>query len=163
MMRSQALNYDTHAASVLSGLECLEPGRAIQSQKDEADINTIVKRFGITGMVPQGLKAPKVGDFDGIFDFQTAMNAIVEADRSFMQLPADTRSRFGNDPGRFVDFCTEQNDDGSLKNRDELVRLGLSLPADVPPEVAPMRVEVINDGFFSQKSGDAPKASGSKP
>jgi len=94
-----------------------------QHYKEECDINTIVARFGLTGEVPQGYKAPMSGDFTGVNDFHTAMNAVKEAEASFMQLPAHLRKRFGGDPQELMRFL----DDG--KNRDEAVKLGL-----VPPK-----------------------------
>jgi len=94
-----------------------------QSAKEECDINVIVARFGLTGQIPQGYKPPMSGDFTGVNDFHTAMNAVKEAEASFMQLPAHLRKRFGGDPQelmRFLDYG---------KNRDEAVKLGL-----VPPK-----------------------------
>lgn len=53
------------------------------------------------------------------------MNALIAADDSFMELPADLRARFDHNPGKFVDFCSD------AKNRDELIKLGLvPKPAD---------------------------------
>lgn len=117
----------------------------VQSGKDEADINTIVRRFGVTGTAPQNIRAPLLNDFDGIFDFQSAMNAMTDARNSFMALDADTRARFNNDPHRFVNFCSEVDDKGDLVNLAEMRKIGLAVPAAPPPEVPPpMRVEVVN-------------------
>lgn len=112
-------NYDRRKASVDSGLECRDGSRTVQSMAEEADINTLVKRFGLTGKMPVGVVAPSYADFDEIFDFQTAMNAVLRADRAFLQLPADVRYRFANDPHRFVEFCSDE------KNAAELNKLGL--------------------------------------
>ena len=49
---------------------------AVQSQRDEADINTIVRRFGLSGELPQGVRAPTYGDFEDIVDFQAAGAAL---------------------------------------------------------------------------------------
>lgn len=40
-----------------------EPTMTDQSQANETDINVIVKRFGISGQVPQGNAQPMYGDF----------------------------------------------------------------------------------------------------
>ena len=40
---------DMDEASVEAGLECKDDSLAVQSQRDEADINTIVRRFGLSG------------------------------------------------------------------------------------------------------------------
>lgn len=120
-------NYDTMEASDASGLECLEPTLAQQHERDECDINTIVRRFGLTGELPNGVRAPSYGDFTEATDYHTAMNAVIAANNSFMQLPADVRARFNNDAGAFVDFCSDD------KNRDEAKKLGLIVGSSSEP------------------------------
>ena len=122
-------NYDTDQASLESGLSCDDPSLTHQSFAEECDINTIVRRFGLTGELPTALRLPTYQDFEGVFDFQTAMHAIMQAEDAFMALPADLRARFGNDAARFVDFCS------APENADELVRLGL---AEKPKGVSPV-------------------------
>lgn len=90
-----------------------------QSFKEESDINTIVRRFGLTGQLPTDLRVPIDGDFTNVPDFRTAMQMIVEARESFDQLPANLRARFHNDATEFVEFVSDDN------NRDEAVKLGL--------------------------------------
>lgn len=121
-MRS-AYNYDRRKASVDAGLRCEDPSLAQQSQKSESDINVIVKRFGLTGQMPSGVRAPQFGDFTQVGDFRDAMDAIIAAENSFMQMPADVRKRFGNDPQSFLEFCS------SADNLDEMRKLGLAVPA----------------------------------
>lgn len=124
-------NYDTNEASDASALSCSEPSLAQQSGKEEADINTIVRKFGLTGQLPDNVRMPTYGDFSDVVDYHTAMNAVVTAQRSFDALPADIRTRFNNDPGAFVDFCSDD------KNRDEAIKLGLITPAGSFSEPAP--------------------------
>jgi len=117
-----AHNYDRNAESDASALICPEPTRAQQQFKDETDINTIVKRFGITGKVPVSPLPPSYGDFSGVSDFHTAVNAIASAHEAFDALPSHVRARFQNDPGAFVDFTLNPS------NRAELEKLGLLVP-----------------------------------
>jgi phage internal scaffolding protein len=112
-------NYDTNLASEESALYCEDPSRTKQSFKEECDINTILKRFNITGQLPVGPLQPQYGDFSGVFDYQTALNAVIAAQDSFNALPATLRNRFANDPAAFVDFCSDES------NREEMIRLGL--------------------------------------
>ena len=112
-------NYDTNLASEESALYCEDPSRTKQSFKEECDINTILKRFNITGQVPVGPLQPQYGDFSGVIDYQTALNAVIAAQDSFNALPATLRNRFANDPAAFVDFCSDES------NREEMIRLGL--------------------------------------
>lgn len=125
-----AYNYDTDEASAQSGLVCNEPTKAQQQFKEECDINTIVRRFGVTGMVNASTKVPTYGDFTGVSDYHQAMNVVAQANTAFHELPAHLRYKFGNDPGRLVDFL--ENED----NRKEAEELGLlNRKIDVSPEV----------------------------
>jgi phage internal scaffolding protein len=112
-------NYDTMEASNASALSCEDPSLAQQHARDESDINTIVKRFGLTGQLPDNVRTPTYGDFEDATDYHTALNAVRAADAAFMQLPADIRTRFNNDAGAFVDFVADDS------NRAEAEKLGL--------------------------------------
>lgn len=141
-------NYDRDLASAESGLLCEDESLAIQSEKENADINTIVRRFGLTGELPSDFKMPQSGDFIGVPDFHTAMNLIRATQEEFLKVPAEVRARFDNDPQRFMAFLEDD------ANRDEARKLGLLKPVDVVPE--PMPVRVISDpGAGNPASGTA--------
>lgn len=125
-------NYDRDAASDESGLDCKDPSLAQQSARDETDINVIVKKFGLTGHMPQGLRIPRYGDFDQVDDFRVAYEMVAMADHAFLQLPAEVRVKFNNDPAAFVNFCEDP------KNLDELRKMGLAItPTPVPGQSIP--------------------------
>lgn len=111
-------NYDVDELSSATGLVC-GPSLTHQEFKDECDINTIVRDFGLTGHVPTAARAPVYADFTGIDDYQSALHSISAAQASFLSLPAAVRERFANDPGAFVDWCSDD------RNYDEAVKLGL--------------------------------------
>lgn len=118
--------------------------RTLQSQAEEADINVIVARFIKTGQVPSVRDVPSAMVFTEVFDFQSAMNAVLAAQNAFSDLPAEVRYRFGNSPQAFLAFCEARNDDGSLTNLEEMRKLGIAKLADkVEPEKV-MKVEVVN-------------------
>lgn len=132
MMRN-AYSYDREEASYESGISFSEPSRAVQSQRDQADINVIVRRFGVTGVASQSLKIPLKDQFLEVGSYHEAMNLLRETKDAFLKVPAAIRSRFSNDPSKFVDFCSdpaniqelrelglavnEENSDGSRKSR----------------------------------------------
>lgn len=124
-----AFNYDRDAASQESGLLCEDPSRTQQSFAEECDINTICRRFGVTGMLPQNVAPVLDSAFHEIFDYQSALNVMRQADESFMTMPAHVRARFHNDAGEFVDFVSDED------NRYEAIKLGLVMPppVDAPP------------------------------
>ena len=83
-----AFNYDADEVSAETGLSCSEPTMAQQQFRDEADINIIMERFGRTGELIAPARMPQYGDFNGVTDYHTAMNAVIEAQASFDGLPA---------------------------------------------------------------------------
>lgn len=124
MMQVQFLrapgNYDVDVASDESGLFC-DPDEGVTQQQfaEECDINVIVGRFGLTGELPEVAHAPVSGDFSGVFDYQSALNAVLKAEEGFMEFPGELRARFNNDPQRLMEFLDNP------ANREEAIKLGL--------------------------------------
>lgn len=116
-------NYDTDAASNESGLACEEPTLAQQHYKEECDINTILQKFSISGILPEAPLSPRYGDFSGIGDYHTALNRVLAAQDEFEALPAPIRARFENDPAKLIEFLEDEN------NRPEAEELGLVVKA----------------------------------
>jgi phage internal scaffolding protein len=132
-------NYDRDAATNESGLACEEPSLAQQHYKDECDINTILEKFNITGLLPEQTLSPRYGDFTGIGDYHTALNRVIAAQDEFEALPAQIRARFENDPAKLIEFLEDEN------NRPEAEQLGLvdkgaaevvEAPKNTPEKVA---------------------------
>ncbi|AXH76655.1 MAG: internal scaffolding protein [Microviridae sp.] len=90
-----------------------------QSQKADADINTIMARYQSTGELPV-INAAEANFLDvSEMDFRTHMDAVREANAMFAQLPSKIRDRFGNDPGAFLGFVEDED------NLPEIAKLGL--------------------------------------
>lgn len=107
-------------------------GRTQQHQKDEADINQIMRKFQKTGLVNHLAKGhPSYGDFTVVTDYQTALEQVEQAHQSFMALPANIRRRFSNNPGELVAFMSDEN------NREEGEQLGLFPKKAKPVEAEP--------------------------
>jgi phage internal scaffolding protein len=135
-------NYDVDKVSDETGLACSDPSLAQQNFKDETDINYIVRQFGLTGELPGKPLSPQYGDFTGVLDYHSAVNAVLAAQDDFMELPAQLRSRFNNDPAELIDFL------GKEENREEATKLGLvaakpiSEPSETPVgEVKPAEAQ----------------------
>lgn len=86
-------------------LFCSDPSLAIQSQKDEADINKIVRDFGVTGRVSAPVRLPEYGDFTGISDYRAALDAVRAAEAAFLEVPSKIRAEFNHDPGAWAAVC----------------------------------------------------------
>jgi phage internal scaffolding protein len=114
-------NYDMLKASDEAGLKCVDASLTQQSFAEEADINTIVNRFLKSGVLPDAVRMPQYVDYEGVFDFQSAMNVVRQADENFMRMDAKVRARFHNSPQEFLEFFADP------ANREEAVRLGLAV------------------------------------
>lgn len=141
-------NYDVDVASDDAGISFKgDEGLTQQSFREECDINVIVKRFGLTGELPENLRMPVSGDFTGVSDFQTAMNLVVEAQAQFMTVPAEIRERFNHDPAKLIAFLENPN------NKDEAIKLGLvNAPAEKTRDV----VQAV-DELAAKMVGGTPK------
>ena len=112
-------NYDTLKVSFSTALCCEDESLAQQQFRDETDINEILRRFNITGQLPDNVRVPHYGDFTGVSDYQSALNAVISANESFMALPAETRAIFNNNPQELLEFVSSES------NRDRAIELGL--------------------------------------
>lgn len=95
--------YDAVEVSDATGLDTGSETIVQQHYGEEVDINTIVRRFGVTGALPLGPEGPAIyGDFTGITDYESARDTIERANTAFMNLPADVRLKFDNDPAKLI-------------------------------------------------------------
>lgn len=128
----------------------IEPSMTQQSSLDECDINNIVHQAETTGFINHTNKmTPQWGDFGDSTDFQASLNYIQEATDAFMELPAEVRARFQNNPGALLDFIQDP------RNQDEAIKLGLAtrLPENEP--------EALPEASKSKKTSKQPDATAS--
>ena len=132
--------YDDHSIwSDVTGLACRDESLASQSAKDEADINVLVRRFGLDGGMPVGVRAPTFGDFSDLRSPHEMAQALVEAQAAFMSMPAGVRSEFDNDPHRFIAFCSDD------QNYDRMCDWGLLAPEAMQKRVQARRAAEAAD------------------
>lgn len=118
----------------LSAVACTaEEDMTVQGDRDEADINVMLKRFNVTGQIRTVNAKPLMGDFSEALDFQGALNRVREAEREFLNLPSELRAQLQNDPARFQGWLSNP------ENRAEAERLGL-IEKVRPVEPIPVRV-----------------------
>lgn len=112
---------------------CSGPSRAIQSAKDECDVNGIMRRFERTGLIDHvNRHSGGYGDFTNApQDYQSAVNQVLAAQDMFGRLPAGVRRQFRNDPGELLALVAEA-EAGDQVATDELVRLGLARARPAP-------------------------------
>lgn len=105
-------------------VDFFEPSMTDRSFKAECDINTIVSRCLTTGLMPQ-VEGGLYGDFADLPDnLQDSYALIHDAQERFMQLPANVRADFGNDPLAVISFLQDPS------NRQKAIEYGF---IDKPP------------------------------
>lgn len=124
-------NYNRDADARETSLICPEPTKAQQQFAEDSDINVLAERYNLTGEIPQNVRVPLPDEFIETVDYQQAQNVLVEADRAFMQMPANVRKEFDNDPGKFLAFVHDDN------NRKRAEELGIVNLPPAPPAPAP--------------------------
>jgi len=75
-----------------------------QHYKNDVDVNTIVRRFGVTGEMPVGRAQGVYADFAGIEDFEGASARVADAWKRFYALPPEVRAEFDNSPAELIRF-----------------------------------------------------------
>lgn len=120
-------NYDTAAASQEAAelVGDYGPSLTVAEHAIDADINVIMKRFGVTGKMPENVRLPQYGDFTQVGDYRSALEAVRSAQEAFMEIPADIRARFDNDPQNLLTFAADP------ANVPKLVELGLGKVKEV--------------------------------
>lgn len=95
------------------------PTLAQQHFQKECDINYMLQKFGATGVLPEQ-EGAFYGDFSNALDFQGAHDLVQSTMDQFLALPSKCRDRFGNDPGKFLDFVSDPG------NHSQFADLGLT-------------------------------------
>jgi len=122
--------YDADLLSTETGLDCRDETLTHQEFKEESDINTIIDRFGIGENPIEAQKwVTNVDISEAPDNYMDVMNQLNAARDQFMSLPARVRSRFENDPGKFVAFVSDRS------NLEEMYSLGLAVKPPVLPDI----------------------------
>ena len=121
-----------------AGTTCNDPSLTQQHFTEDADVNTIARRFGLDkGPLPNVPIDPRYyGDLSDVPDLRTALDLVRDAENRFNELTPRLRARFDNLPAKLWDFVNDP------ENWDEAVRLGLLQRPPEPPAEAP-HVETV--------------------
>lgn len=109
------------------------PSMTRQEFAEECDINGIMKRYERTGMIPGNPNfVPQYLDLTVTpANLMDCMNQMIDADQAFMSLPATVRKEFDNDSMRFVEYASNPDNLGRMRE------WGLA-PPEAPPEPIPL-------------------------
>lgn len=105
-------SYDPKAVSDELSIDFSDqPVLTQQHLKEEVDVNTIVRRFGLVPELPKWKGEGIYGDFTGITDFDSAVAKVYGVQQAFMGLPAELRDKFKNDPGELVRYASSVSEE----------------------------------------------------
>lgn len=126
-------NYDVNEASVVTGVECVEPTLARQEFKNDSDLNTMIRRFGV-----EVAQAPNWREFDATVipdNFMELQSILKEGVEAFNRLPSDIRAEHENNPEKFLNWVKEEQarlakaDREAAKAAKEVVETSVSTEA----------------------------------
>lgn len=134
---------DEHDAALRDATDIVnnEPSLTKQEFTDNADINIVMKRFGIDdgALLPQAADPRYYGDFTDATDLRESLDRTTNALERFNQLPAEIRRRFDHSPVELHRFIMDP------ANAEEAITLGLLHRDAAPPKPEPMQVVVVKD------------------
>lgn len=114
------------------GITFTEPSRTKQDFVDESDINNIMRRYAVDGVLPTGNAQEGVfADVSEFGDYRESLHRVMSAQETFNSLPSELRKKFDYDPQKMVDFILDP------ANREECIKYGFiesdsSLPTPLP-------------------------------
>lgn len=115
--RIQWDEYDTESEN--SGIVFTEPSMTMQEHAEDADINVIMKRFGVTDGSQLPYFASAAGIYGDISEFPQdpteIANILRDADLRFRALPAEIRQRYPSPEDLFTFLADDANADEARK------------------------------------------------
>lgn len=121
-----------------------------QNMLQETDVNYILKKYEKQQILTHvNNYMGDYGDFSDVPDYKTGLERLMAAQDMFMSLPAVIRDRFGNDPGKYIEFATNP------ENLPELRKMGLAPPEAEAPK--PQLVQVVEPPEGGKPPSKKPK------
>jgi phage internal scaffolding protein len=96
-----------------------KPTKTQQHEANNMNINEIMSRYNKTKMAPVTYCTPQYGDFSKVNDYHTSLNKVINIQNEFMELPANIKKRFKNNPANLINFMNDN------ENYHEAIELGL--------------------------------------
>ncbi len=116
------------------GIVFEEPSLTDQSQYKDTDINNIVRKYQVTGLLDSPGSVPfetlQYGDATLLPDYQTALDLVNNVQEEFSSLPSEVREKFGHDPMQLLDALQDPT------KKEMLQDIGL-ISKPVEPDLVP--------------------------
>ena len=123
-------------------------GLTEQHHKDQCDVNKILSNYIKNGVLNhQRDYKGYYDDVTSIGDYDSAMQSIAKANSLFAELPSQIRTKFDNDPAKFLAFA------GNEENMQEMVELGMvNAPEKDPVDPISTKEEIKAEKPLSDKA-----------
>ena len=103
-----------------TGIKFTDKSLTKQSFTKECNINTILAKYQKTGAIDHVNKNQGSYGYASSDDFTASMEIVARGQTMFNELPSSIRTKFENDPAKFLDFVQDD------KNKKEMQELGLA-------------------------------------
>lgn len=131
------------------GIVFEEPSLTDQSQYKDTDINNIVKRYQVTGLLDSpgsvSFETLQYGDATLLPDYQTALDLVNNVQEEFSSMPSEIREKFGHDPMQLLEALQDPTKKTMLQD------IGL-LSRDDSPSLKVESQPILKDEVSSVKS-----------
>lgn len=105
--------------------------------KDECDVNNIMRKYQKTGLLNHvNQYQGNYGHFTDTPTFQEAFQKVADANEMFMTLPSSVREKFAHDPGLFLEYVDNPDNEEGMRELGLLPRELNTPPQEVDPKPA---------------------------
>lgn len=98
------------------GLVFNQPHLTEQHHRKDVDTSSIVERWYRTGVPPTHARQNGWYGVVPQIDYQQAQNLVIRAEQTFAGLPATVRAQFDNDPGEFLKFAADPENENEIRD-----------------------------------------------
>lgn len=126
MVRKQILTIRENGTNRVQSINN-DPDMCQQQFKQDCDVNHIMEKYLKTGVISHIRGPGHYLDLVDLPDYQESLHTVIKAQDKFMELPADVRLQFDNDPHKFIEFL------GDPSKEAEHIKMGLRSPKEPDP------------------------------
>lgn len=114
------------------------PSLTIQSDAHQADIQEILKQYGVGGLMAANLAATDAQfmDVSEHTDYAELMRTVKAAESEFMKLPSKVREEFDHDVAKWLDAAHDQDKEDAIIS-DIVEKSGEEAPVEPVEEPGP--------------------------
>jgi len=125
-------------------IKITEPSLTKQSFSKECNINNIMAKYQKTGAIDHVNKNEASYGYATSNDFTASMEIVAKGQTMFNELPSSIRTKFENDPAKFLDFVQDKD------NLKEMQELGLATVNELDDSKLPIIPAEKSEAIISE-------------